>query len=57
MLAFFVLVLAGVTFVIPPQYAEKISTAFSVLVSFTVFMLITVQSLPRTSDYIPILSK
>ena len=47
--------LSIVTFLIPPASGERVSVSLSVLVAFTVFMLITIQSIPRTST-LPLLT-
>ncbi len=47
--------LSLVVFLIPPSSGERVSVSLSVLVAFTVFMLITVQSIPRTST-LPVLT-
>ncbi len=47
--------LSIVTFLIPPSSGERVSVSLSVLVAFTVFMLITFQSIPRTST-LPLLT-
>ena len=50
-----VLVLMG--FCIPPEAGEKISCGISVMLAFTVFLLMVSESVPRTSLQLPVLGK
>ncbi len=47
--------LSLVAFLIPPSSGERVSVTLSILVAFTVFMLIAAQSIPRTSA-LPVLT-
>ena len=47
--------LTGVVFMVPPEAGEKISLSISVLLSFTVFLMILADNMPQTSDKMPIL--
>ena len=49
--------LSLVMFLLPAESGEKISLGVSVLLSYSVFLLLLVESMPKISDYIPILSK
>ena len=44
-------------FWLPPESGEKVSLGITVLLSFSVFLLVVDERLPRTSDTVPILSK
>jgi len=50
-------VLILMVFLVPPEAGEKISVGISVLLAFTVFLLMLADSVPRTSLDIPILGK
>ena len=49
--------LSPLVFLLPAEADEKISLGITVLLSFTVFELSISSSMPKTSDYTPIISK
>ena len=49
--------LSALVFVIPPAAGEKVTYSMSVLLAFTVFLLIVSTSMPRTSVYMPLIGK
>ncbi|KAK2139800.1 hypothetical protein LSH36_1607g00011, partial [Paralvinella palmiformis] len=48
-------VLVMIVFCLPPDAGEKISLGISVLLAFTVFLLMVAENVPRTSLHIPIM--
>jgi len=50
-------VLILVVFCVPPNAGEKISVGISVLLAFTVFLLMLADNVPRTSLVVPILGQ
>ncbi len=44
-------------FILPPESGEKISLGITVLLAYSVFMLVISETLPRNSDSTPIMSK
>ena len=50
-------ILSTLTFLIPADSGEKLSMGVSVLLAFTVFMLILSDNTPQTSDNAPLLGK
>ena len=48
-------VLVLLVFLVPAESGEKISLGVTTLVAFTVFILIIAESVPRTSDGVPVL--
>jgi len=49
-------ILVLVSFWLPPDSGEKIGMGITLLLSFSVFQLIVTDSIPRSSDYTPMLS-
>lgn len=50
-------VLVTLVFYLPPEAGEKISLGITILLSFTVFLLLIAESIPKRSDSVPIISK
>jgi hypothetical protein len=48
-------VLIMIGFCLPPECGEKISLGISVLLAFTVFLLMIAESIPKTSSAIPLI--
>ena len=49
--------IAGLQFLLPPSSGEKISLGISVLLSFSVLLLLLSDIMPKTSDVIPLVGK
>ena len=49
-------VMGLLVFCLPPESGEKVSLGITVLLSFSVFLLVVDERMPRTSDNVPILS-
>jgi nicotinic acetylcholine receptor len=49
--------LALLVFILPADAGEKITLGITVLLSFSVFQLLVANTLPETSDYVPIICK
>ena len=50
-------VLVMIVFCLPPGAGEKISLGISVLLAYTVFLLMVAENIPRTSLHIPIIGR
>jgi hypothetical protein len=50
-------VLVMVSFCLPPDAGEKIALGISVLLAFTVFLLMVAENIPRTSLRTPVIGK
>jgi nicotinic acetylcholine receptor len=44
-------------FLLPPDSGEKITLGLTVLLAFSVFMLLIAENMPPTSEYIPLIGK
>ncbi|CAF1078041.1 unnamed protein product [Adineta steineri] len=49
-------ILTCLTFYLPTESGEKVSLGLTVLLAFSVFMLLIAESMPATSEYIPLIS-
>ncbi|KAJ8304992.1 hypothetical protein KUTeg_018575 [Tegillarca granosa] len=52
---FWLNVLSVLTFCLPPDAGEKITLSITVLLSYSVFMLLVAESMPPTSEYVPLI--
>ncbi len=50
-------ILVMIVFLLPPDAGEKISLGISVLLAFTVFLLMVAENVPRTSLHVPIMGE
>ena len=50
-------ILALLVFYLPPDSGEKVSLGITVLLSFSVFLLLIAENVPKTSDYVPLIGK
>ena len=48
-------ILTCLTFYFPTESGEKVSLGLTVLLSFSVFMLLIAESMPATSEFIPLI--
>ncbi|ELT90136.1 hypothetical protein CAPTEDRAFT_166277 [Capitella teleta] len=48
-------VLASLVFYLPPESGEKVSLGITVLLSFSVFLLLIAENVPKTSDCVPLI--
>ena len=42
-------------FLLPPDSGEKVTLGLTVLLAFSVFMLLVAENMPPTSEYIPLI--
>jgi len=49
--------LSVMTFWLPPDSGEKITLGITVLLAFSVFMLLVAESMPKTSESVPLIGK
>ena len=49
--------LSVLVFYLPPDSGEKVSLGITVLLSFSVFLLLVAENVPKTSEYIPLLGE
>jgi nicotinic acetylcholine receptor len=49
-------ILTCLTFYLPTESGEKVSLGLTVLLAFSVFMLLIAESIPATSEFIPLIS-
>ena len=49
--------LTCLTFYLPTESGEKVSLGLTVLLSFSVFMLLIAESMPATSEFIPLIGE
>ena len=50
-------VLSLLGFWLPPDLGEKITLGITVLLAFSVFMLLIAESMPATSEFVPLIGK
>lgn len=50
-------ILSVMTFWLPPDSGEKITLGITVLLAFSVFMLLVAESMPKTSESVPLIGK
>lgn len=50
-------ILALLVFYLPPDSGEKVSLGITVLLSFSVFLLLIAENVPKTSDYVPLIGR
>ena len=48
-------ILALLVFYLPPDSGEKVSLGITVLLSFSVFLLLIAENVPKTSDCVPLI--
>ena len=49
--------LALLVFYLPPDSGEKVSLGITVLLSFSVFLLLVAENVPKTSEYVPLIGE
>jgi len=54
---FWLNVLSVLTFCLPPDAGEKITLSITVLLSYSVFMLLVAESMPPTSEFVPLIGE
>lgn len=50
-------ILSVLTFSLPPDACEKITLSITVLLSWSVFMLLVANSMPPTSEFVPLIGR
>lgn len=50
-------ILSVMTFWLPPDSGEKITLGITVLLAFSVFMLLVAESMPKTSESVPLIGE
>ena len=50
-------ILALMVFYLPPDSGEKVSLGITVLLSFSVFLLLIAENVPKTSEYVPLIGE
>lgn len=50
-------ILSLLAFCLPPDAGEKITLGITVLLSYSVFMLLVAESMPPTSEFVPLIGK
>ena len=50
-------ILTCLTFYLPTESGEKVSLGLTVLLAFSVFMLLIAEAMPATSEFIPLIGK
>ena len=51
------LLLSVTGFLLPPDSGEKVTLGLTVLLAFSVFMLLVAENMPPTSEYIPLIGR
>ena len=50
-------ILSLLAFCLPPDAGEKITLGITVLLSYSVFMLLVAENMPQTSEFVPLIGK
>lgn len=50
-------ILSLLNFLLPPDEGEKITLGITVLLSYSVFMLLVAENMPSTSEFVPLIGK
>ena len=50
-------VLSLLAFCLPPDAGEKVTLGITVLLSYSVFMLLVAENMPPTSEFVPLIGK
>jgi len=50
-------VLSLLAFCLPPEAGEKVTLGITVLLSYSVFMLLVAENMPPTSEFVPLIGK
>ena len=54
---FWLNILSVLTFCLPPDAGEKLTLSITVLLSYSVFMLLVAESMPPTSEFVPLIGE